>query len=533
MGNATGSRVNKNMGLIQQIRQRLFIVTTVKEKVTWQDSVVNRKGQRIQNSSKRKCWLLKLWKPGLYWMRNRWHFWQMMGVTIAIGQDTQELTTTAIFQTDDLDVFDSNCDEAPSANIDITSDNNVISYDQYLKETKNKVVQDTTSSTQQDAMIMSVIEEMCNQVAKYVLKQEFSKKQDKYIEEIVDLEKKKKALDNIVYKTGQTVQTMHMLTKPQVFYDESHKTALGYQNPLYLTQDQRKQLALYCGHTIVMKHDALSVIDTEETLQLAEEIKLKMLAKQNDPIAKEKKVNIAPIDYATLNKLSKHFVPKKQLSTEQAFWLPISKLNEGTRGIEHIKKAFENDIIPFVKSLRESFTTFDQGLFKEITNMKEVSNQMETKVEKCSIEKKYFEIEKNESLIQNNHLLDHIICQDVMCIAMHADMDNKCVVPANDDNLAYAQMEQSFIDEYSRCLKLEVKLSKKKDMVEKDVYNELSKRSLRLEQHYLEPLYLKLRKNKEAHVDYLKQTKEHADTLCDIVEQARAQQPLDSALEST
>ncbi|GKD96636.1 hypothetical protein Tco_1380533 [Tanacetum coccineum] len=50
--------------------------------------------------------------------------------------------------------------------IDITSDNNVISYDQHLKETENKVVDDTTSSAQQDAMIMYVIEEMSNQVAK-------------------------------------------------------------------------------------------------------------------------------------------------------------------------------------------------------------------------------------------------------------------------------------------------------------------------------------------------------------------------------
>ncbi|GKF63355.1 hypothetical protein Tco_0186803 [Tanacetum coccineum] len=54
-----------------------------------------------------------------------------------------------------------------------------------------------------------------------------------------------------------------------------------------------------------------------------------MLEKQNDPIAKEKKVNIASIDYVALNNLSghfvKHFVPQKKLSAEQAFWLPISK----------------------------------------------------------------------------------------------------------------------------------------------------------------------------------------------------------------
>ncbi|GJZ98690.1 hypothetical protein Tco_0671143 [Tanacetum coccineum] len=52
------------------------------------------------------------------------------------------------------------------SNIDITSDSNVISYNQYLKENACEIVQDTKSSKQQDSMIMFVIEEMSNQVAK-------------------------------------------------------------------------------------------------------------------------------------------------------------------------------------------------------------------------------------------------------------------------------------------------------------------------------------------------------------------------------
>ncbi|GKE37624.1 hypothetical protein Tco_1461029, partial [Tanacetum coccineum] len=46
----------------------------------------------------------------------------------------------------------------------------------------------------------------------------------------------------------------------------------------------------------------------------------------------------------------------------------------------------------------------------------------------------------------------------------------------------------------------------------------------------LEPLSPKLKKNREAHVNYLKITKENADTLRDIVEQARTSNPLDNAL---
>ncbi|GKD98877.1 hypothetical protein Tco_1382774 [Tanacetum coccineum] len=223
---------------------------------------------------------------------------------------------------------------------------------------------------------------------------------------------------------------------------------------------------------------------------------------------------------------------------------------------------------------------FDKGLAKEITDMREVFNQMETEVAKCYVDKMYFEIEKKDLFIENDHLLEHIIFQDVMCTAMHADFEHNCVLPANNNNLAYAELEKSYIAEYSKVLELKAELVKKKDMIEQDVFIELLKSYSKLEKHCisleiavqqsqesnlknhiqelkgrsvaectesmnkskvialgvykldLEPQFPKLMQNREVHVDYLKHTKEHADTLCEIVEQARALKPLDSALDS-
>ncbi|GKD73706.1 hypothetical protein Tco_1331988 [Tanacetum coccineum] len=74
-------------------------------------------------------------------------------------------TTTATFQTDDLDAFDSDYDEAPAARA--TFMENLTAYDSnVLSENEHEVVQSTTSPEQHDAMIMSVIDEMSNQVAK-------------------------------------------------------------------------------------------------------------------------------------------------------------------------------------------------------------------------------------------------------------------------------------------------------------------------------------------------------------------------------
>nr|GFB26781.1 hypothetical protein [Tanacetum cinerariifolium] len=48
--------------------------------------------------------------------------------------------------------------------------------------------------------------------------------------------------------------------------------ALGYQNPFYLKQAQKKQQSLYDGKVLLEKHDPPVVHDSEETLQLAQEI---------------------------------------------------------------------------------------------------------------------------------------------------------------------------------------------------------------------------------------------------------------------
>ncbi|GJU01716.1 retrovirus-related pol polyprotein from transposon TNT 1-94 [Tanacetum coccineum] len=274
--------------------------------------------------------------------------------------------------------------------------------------------------------------------------------------------------------------------------------------------------SLYCGNTIVKKHDALFVVDTEETLELAEESRLS-------------------------KHFVKHFMPQNQLSVEQAFWLPISKpvskippvqpepvLKEIPRELSTIslvKDSFNkmrshvNDFESMVTVRTKYFHMFDQCLHKEITDMKEVFTQMETEVAKCFVERKTFEIKEKELIIENEHLLEHIICQDVMSVVMHADVESKKMFPANNNSLEHdnleaellkkennrllellisqdlvhthmntlasvanhRNMEKSYLEEYNENLELRAKLSKKNDMVEKTVYNELSKKCARME----------------------------------------------------
>ncbi|GJQ97826.1 hypothetical protein Tco_0008965 [Tanacetum coccineum] len=116
-------------------------------------------------------------------------------------------------------------------------------------------------------------------------KNESKEKEAKNIDKEIALEKKVKELDNIICKMGQFAQTVHMLTKPQVFYDNNLKTM-----PM-----------LYDGNVIAKETNVILIADSEETFMLKEESRSKMLLKQNDPMVLRKKVNINPIDYAELN----------------------------------------------------------------------------------------------------------------------------------------------------------------------------------------------------------------------------------------
>ncbi|GJS25887.1 hypothetical protein Tco_0486507 [Tanacetum coccineum] len=123
-----------------------------------------------------------------------------------------------------------------------------------------------------------------------------------------------------------------MLTKPQVFYDDTHKQALGYQNPFYLKKALRIKSTLYDGSVISSQHVASPVIDDEEDSNLkSKSIQNACKTKQPNVKRKEKKVNTTLINYVELNRLSedsgKRFVPQQELSNEQAFWLQNSHPN--------------------------------------------------------------------------------------------------------------------------------------------------------------------------------------------------------------
>ncbi|GJR88474.1 putative ribonuclease H-like domain-containing protein [Tanacetum coccineum] len=143
--------------------------------------------------------------------------------------------------------------------------------------------------------------------------------EDKYLEEIVCLKSANKVATEILQRFQQPTQTIPMLTKrPNLATHDLHKKALGRSNPWNLKQAKLSQPTLYDGHALLNPtHTSVKVHDSEDSLVHAEVSRTKM---------SERLGTIKPINYAELNALYSHFVPQKELSREQVYWLPAEEL---------------------------------------------------------------------------------------------------------------------------------------------------------------------------------------------------------------
>ncbi|GJY65311.1 hypothetical protein Tco_0467549 [Tanacetum coccineum] len=152
------------------------------------------------------------------------------------------------------------------------------------------------------------------------LKKDFKQKENKYLEEFLDMKALKEKVEDKLYKQDQSLQTVHMLCKPKPYYNEQNKVAIGYKNPLCLTRAKQVQPALYNGYEIIKNNHVPALVhNTEDTLEIAEITRRKMNDKMKDPECVTHKVKIAPPDYSKENYLAT-FTPQKQLTPEQIFW---------------------------------------------------------------------------------------------------------------------------------------------------------------------------------------------------------------------
>ncbi|GJW36723.1 retrovirus-related pol polyprotein from transposon TNT 1-94 [Tanacetum coccineum] len=225
--------------------------------------------------------------------------------------------------------------------------------------TLNEEIANLNNQLSKEKSIVSFLNE-----EKKKLKSDFKIREDELLDKQIQLENKIKELDNILVKTGQSIQTMHMLSpKPDSFYHTEQKMALGYQNPFYLKQAQQKQQSLYNGKVLLEKHDPPVVYDSEETLQLAQESRLKM---------KQLNKEIKPANYTKINHLSGVFVSQTAKSREELYFSNTSKTANVSKSISIPNEEFSDDTTPsvarkFLNEVKSTIVTLQRVVKQKMT----------------------------------------------------------------------------------------------------------------------------------------------------------------------
>jgi glycerophosphoryl diester phosphodiesterase len=169
------------------------------------------------------------------------------------------------------------------------------------------------------------------------LKKDFAKKEDKLLDDIVESEHMIAHLEELVVKSGQSSQTMKMISnQTNPIYHTKHKVALGKNTPCNLKKAQEEQNVLYNDSLIYTKHDPPVVRNSVETMELAEE-----------SITKMKQKDLKPIDYNKLNKLSGiTFVPQKKpfvFSISRPFSKMFSKKVIASKSLSNMEQMSSNN----------------------------------------------------------------------------------------------------------------------------------------------------------------------------------------------
>nr|GEW53754.1 hypothetical protein [Tanacetum cinerariifolium] len=195
-----------------------------------------------------------------------------------------------------------------------TQKKNLESSNNHFKEANNKL-SETNALIYKDLKKFQAELDRRNDV-KYASKMEIDSKEaqtklyktreDKELDKVISLENKVKILDNIVYKTDQSVQTMNMLNS---------KCKTSFANTEFLKKAQRANPRLY---DIGCHNDNLALMlapESDEVIRLEKESRSK-LSKL-----------IRPFDYEKLNNLYDLFVSQREKSSEQSLKAKTSNVN--------------------------------------------------------------------------------------------------------------------------------------------------------------------------------------------------------------
>nr|GEU82772.1 hypothetical protein [Tanacetum cinerariifolium] len=362
---------------------------------------------------------------------------------------------------------------------DYTSDSNMIPYDQYVKDNAVPVVQSNVSSNNNvvDKSLTAELATYKEQVELYERRARFELAER---EQKIDEQLRIVITDRNIKeeKLKKKLHCVKMQLASTINHNKSmNKVAIGYKNPLCLTCAKQVQPALYNGHEIIKTDHVPAIMhNSEDTLEIAEITRKKMNEKMKTPLWTHNKINIRPPDYSKENFLAT-FTPQTQLTPEQMFWSK-DVLKMKTEALAEQAKAAKPVRALTVYPPNTPVKLVPRTCKKRITptGLTEGERGFE-QTKECYLTKR---IESDE--IERKNLLN---ANDTL-IANCLSKEVFYIATNSELNVSrFSGMHDAHTVVQARCLKLEIEFSKLKDKIQKDDHDVMVKRFSNLEVQHL------------------------------------------------
>ncbi|GJV34406.1 retrovirus-related pol polyprotein from transposon TNT 1-94 [Tanacetum coccineum] len=260
------------------------------------------------------------------------------------------------------------------------------------------------------------------------LKKDFNQKENKYLEEFLDLKALKDKVEDKLFKQGQSIQTVHMMCKPRSYYDEVNKVAIGYKNPLSDSTCWEETLE---QSEISRKkmHDKMKANECVDNKMKAEALK-----EQNTRPIKALTV-YPPNTPATL-------VPRV-LPTKSQVKINIFTLRQL---FSEFEKTCKKRITP------TGITEGERGFEQTKTCL---PHELEAELDQSIVDRKHDEIERKNLLIEHDNIIADGLSKEVFYVALNSELNVS----------RFTEMQKAHNVVKARCLELEAELSNLRDNV--------------------------------------------------------------------
>ncbi|GJY17848.1 retrovirus-related pol polyprotein from transposon TNT 1-94 [Tanacetum coccineum] len=275
-------------------------------------------------------------------------------------QPVQDLALNVdnVFQADDCDAFDSDVDEAPTAQTMFMA--NLSSADPVYDE----------ASPSYDSDILSEVHD-----------------HDHYQDVVCE--------HHEVHEMHDDVQPNYIVDLHADYTSDSHMIPYDYQP------------ALYNGHEIIKTNHVLAIVhNSKDTLEIAEITRKKMNDKMKDP--------------ECVKKERSHQDESRSSQRADHSFMTTQSVDDVSS--KYTCNACPQEVIPFFKTLKEHFEGIQKALTKEIKEMKEIFEELEAGVDQNVINRKHDEIEQKNLLIANDNLIADCLSKEVFYIATNSEL---------------------------------------------------------------------------------------------------------------